>query len=237
MKKSRPTSIMKHNYSMSYSCPDQSLINSFFPNGNYDEKKLNPHINAKGAGIIPYIWHNSELKFLLQRHIFPDIKKKRGWNDFGGKKEAEDSGAMENACREFAEETSCLFYLINKDEKMYNIFKNNNLLQYSQSDIKNLTKIIPYAKQYFLDKLGKFPQYICCGETYITYFLEVDYLDINDIPKCEDIFKDYETKYIRECKWVDAIELINLEYSCFSKRLQIMNFQNKIKKMLDKRVF
>ena len=222
--------------SLSRSYPETHFKTPYVPHGSYDDRQIDPHTNAKGAGVIPYTYHNGELKFLLQKHIYPDIKKKRGWNDFGGSKDTGDSSAIEIACREFAEETSCLFYLKEIDDEdsvqFYDEFKDNKLLEYSPETIEKLIELIPEAKNYYINKCDIRPNYCSSGEVYITYFIKVKYIDASDIPRSEDMFKDYETRYMRECSWFTVNELLNIDNTSFSKRLQIMSIQNRIRNLL-----
>jgi len=73
--------------------------------------------NYKSAGIIPYTIHNNKVYFLLQININSN-KRDSGWNDFGGKRNNQNETTASIAAREFNEETSCLFYLKDLENKI-----------------------------------------------------------------------------------------------------------------------
>lgn len=197
---------------------------------------------CKSAGIIPYTFHNNKLYFLLQHIDLPYRKKDIGWNDFGGKKNNEETTA-ETAAREFSEETSCLFYLKeNKSEEneyIYSILKNNLSLVYDMNAKNMLKSTIPLSQKFYYNKIIKFanPIYLSSKETYISYLIKVEYISQNDIPIAEDMHIDYEERYTRYCKWFTIEELLKLNETDFHKRLQITKIQKRIKKYYDKGLF
>ncbi len=188
--------------------------------------------SVKGAGILPYCKINNKIHFLFQRTIYPESKKKIGFTDFGGRKEIDDKDSLNTASREFNEETSTLFYLKNRNTELYNELKDNPLLKYSDETIQKLKNIIPEAQEYFVNNYN-FDNKIQLKDTYICYLIKVDYIDVADIPRSEDIFINYQDKYIRECKWMSVDEIQNIDYSFFHKRLQIIHFKEKIQEFLN----
>ena len=89
------------------SSPDYTAYHSNF-------KKFDPIEKCKSAGIIPYAIHNNQVYFLFQKSDNPLRKKDDGWNDYGGKQGDPSETTAMTAAREFSEETSCLFYLVEK---------------------------------------------------------------------------------------------------------------------------
>ena len=192
----------------------------------------NPIKNCKSAGVIPYTIHNGKVLLLLHKLIDPIKKKDYGWNDFGGKRNFNENTII-TAAREFSEETSCLFYLQELDDmKLYDSLKNNDKLIYSKNDIRNLKSIIPLSTKYFSEKINKYvsPIYINSKEIYISYLVKVNYLDVDDIPKAEDIHIPYENRYIRKCKWFTIDDLVKMDDNKFHKRLQITKIKERIHK-------
>jgi 8-oxo-dGTP pyrophosphatase MutT (NUDIX family) len=217
-------------------------INSFigdFYNGT-DFKPYDAVSNCKSAGIIPYTIHDGIVYFLLQQAQYPSRKKDSGWNDFGGKRIKSNESTAETAAREFSEETSCLFYLKENNsaefDSFYTSLKNNIDLYYSNESVEILKKLIPLSQKYYTDKITAFlhPIYISSKETYISYFVKVDYIPDSDLPKAEDIHIPYETRYIRTCKWFTFEELMLLNEKDFHKRLQITKIQQRISDYFDK---
>jgi|SRR5271154_366982 len=188
--------------------------------------------NCRSAGIIPYAFNESILYFLFQRIDIPKRKKDGGWNDFGGKAEPYET-TMETAAREFSEETSCLFYIVENSgdtiDPLYHILKNNELLQYDDSAVDQLKKIIPKSKTYYAKRIMELvsPLYVSSKETYISYFIRTPYLPADDLPRAEDIHIPYEERYIRTCQWFNINELMDLHEKDFHKRLQITKLQNR----------
>ena len=214
-----------------------------YTNDNYIFKSYDAITNCKSAGIIPYSIYNGKLYFLLQQSVNPLRKKDYGWNDFGGKKIDPKENTSETAAREFSEETSCLFYLKeqNNDEskKLYDILKDNQELYYDDETISNLKKLIPISQKYFADKITEYvlPIYVSSKETYISYFIRVEYIPEKDLPRAEDIHIPYEYRYIRMCKWFTFDELMNIDEKDFHKRLQITRIKQRINNYHDKGLF
>lgn len=219
-------------------CKNYYSYNTFNKYNKYDAIK-----NCKSAGIIPYAIVSGVIYFLFQKQNDPIRKKDSGWNDFGGKKSSKVDTTSSTAAREFSEETSCLFYLIEKDDveskKMYEEFKNNDDLVYGPETIDKLKETIPLSQKYFSDKIDEYlsPVYISSKETYISYFVQVKYISDRDIPTAEDIHVYYETRYIRTCKWFSFSEIMKLDEKDFHKRLQITKIQTRIKSYVDKDIF
>lgn len=217
----------------------------FIPDKKYggDFRPYDAIANCKSAGIIPYTIHCGKLYFLLQKIQNPLRKKEAGWNDFGGKQIRPDETTAEIAAREFSEETSCLFYLKeqNDDESMksYHILKNNEELFYDEDTIKKLKKMIPISQKFFVDKINKYllPIHISSKETYISFFIKVEYIEEHELPGAEDIHIPYENRYLRECKWFDYDELQEMNEKDFHKRLQITRIQQRINNYYDKGLF
>lgn len=206
-------------------------------------KPFDAILNCKSAGVIPYTIYNNQVYFLLQHSINPSRKKDKGWNDFGGKRIGQSESTIAAASREFSEETSCLFYLNEMGDKiskkMYNLLKNNTTLTYDDETISNLEKILPYAQQYYVNRIKENTNqlYVSSKETYISYFVRVDYIPDSDIPVAEDIHVNYETRYLRQCKWFSFDEIILLNEHDFHKRLQITRIQQRIKNYYEQNLF
>lgn len=199
--------------------------------------------NCKSAGVIPYCIHHDTIYFLFQQSNNPLKRKDGGWNDFGGKRSGETESTAETAAREFSEETSCLFYLRDKNDQesmiYYHLLKNNKDLYYDKDTIDVLKKLIPLSQKYYTDKITEFvlPIHISSKETYISYFVKVNYIDQRDLPNAEDIHIDYEERYLRTCKWFSFNELMNLNEKDFHKRLQITKIQQRMRSYYDKGLF
>lgn len=199
-----------------------------------DCRPYNAIANCKSAGIIPYTIYCGQTYFLLQKIKNPLRKKESGWNDFGGKQIKPDETTAEIAAREFSEETSCLFYLKEQnDEKsmeLFQILKNNEDLFYSEDTIKKLKSTILISQKYFADKINKYvsPIHISSKETYISFFIRVEYIKEQELPGAEDIHIPYENRYMRECKWFSYDEIMSLGEKDFHKRLQITRIQQRI---------
>lgn len=199
--------------------------------------------NCKSAGIIPYTIHNGELYFFLQKNIYPCKKKDKGWNDFGGKKNSLFESTYETAAREFSEETSCIFYLNEKNDDwskcLYHSLIKNRGLVYDDNTILKLNEIIPESQKYFSDKINEFviPMYISSKETYISYFVRVNYIPEKYFPISEDLHIHYEDRYIRKCAWISIEQILNMKEKDFHRRLQITKIQQRIKKYYDKEMF
>lgn len=198
---------------------------------------------CKSAGIIPYCIVDGQIYFLLQKTKYPTRKKDLGWNDFGGKKINPSETTMETAAREFSEETSCLFYLkennlINTTD-IYQSLKDNDNLSYDVDVITQLKNLIPLSQKYYANKISQFvlPIYISSKETYISYFVKVDYIPETDLPKAEDLHIDYEVRYIRECKWFSLEDLLKISDKDFHKRLQITRIRQRIANYFTKGLF
>ncbi|XWV25995.1 hydrolase [Tupanvirus soda lake] len=216
-----------------------------FVNDLYDMsfKPYDAIANCKSAGIIPYTIIDGEVHFLLQEAQNPLRKKDSGWNDFGGKKINPNETTAETAAREFSEETSCLFYLKEQNteecDKYFDILKDNEDLEYDNETIKILKNLIPLSQKYYADKITEFvlPVYISSKETYISYFVKVEYISEDYLPKAEDIHIPYENRYIRNCKWFSFDELMALDEKDFHKRLQITRIQQRIQNYYEKGLF
>ncbi|AGC02099.1 NUDIX hydrolase [Acanthamoeba polyphaga moumouvirus] len=209
----------------------------------YANKPYDAINNCKSAGIIPYTFHNGQLYFLFQKAKNPPRKKDSGWNDFGGKQINPNETTAQIASREFSEETSCLFYLADKKDlkskEMYDLFKDNQKLNYDMDTIQLLKDIILLSQKYYCDKITEyvFPIYVSSKETYISYFVKVKYIPEQDIPKAEDIHINYEDRYLRDCKWFSLNDIMNLNEKDFHKRLQITRIQQRIMKYYEKGLF
>jgi 8-oxo-dGTP pyrophosphatase MutT (NUDIX family) len=208
-----------------------------------DFKPYDAVSNCKSAGVIPYAIHNDTVYFLFQQTINPQRKKDSGWNDFGGKKIDPNESTAETAAREFSEETSCLFYLKEKNnensKKNYEILKDNSNLHYSEDTIKILKGLIIESQKHYADKITEFvlPIYISSKETYISYLVHVDYIPEEDLPRAEDIHIPYESRYLRVCRWFTFDELMELHEKDFHKRLQITRIQQRINNYYDRGLF
>lgn len=201
-----------------------------------DYKPYNAVENCKSAGVIPYTHYQGKLLFLLQHATNPSRKKDQGWNDFGGKKIQAIETTAQTAAREFSEETSGLFYLQHRllqgedCETTYHNLKDNFDLTYNANIVTELLDVINSSKQHFAKKICELdvPIYISSKETYISYFLKVDYVPADDIPRAEDIHIPYETRYLRSCRWFTYQELLELNEKDFHKRLQITRIQQRL---------
>jgi hypothetical protein len=196
--------------------------------------------NSKGAGVIPYAIIDGNQYFLLQHADVPCKRKDLGWNDFGGKKNLDEEISL-TAAREFSEETSCLFYLKENNTieniNLYEKLKNNLLLEYDSDTIAKLINIIPMAQKYFADKIDDSTLCVSSRDTYLSYFIRVNYISAKDIPIAEDLHISYAERYTRICKWFTFDELMNFETTDFHKRLQIAKIKNYIKLYHDKNLF
>jgi hypothetical protein len=237
----------KKNFSMS---PWSRTYLTNYPRTRYylrkpgpDFKPYDPISNCKSAGIIPYTVHNGIVYFLLQQAQYPLRRKDFGWNDFGGKRISYNESTIETAAREFSEETSCLFYLKEKNTTESNIFydrlKDNIDLYYNNETIMILKNILPLSQKYYVDRITEYlhPVYISSKETYISYFVKVNYIPEPDLPRAEDIHIPYEIRYIRTCKWFNFEELMSLNEKDFHKRLQITKIQQRINDYFNKKHF
>jgi len=182
--------------------------------------------------------------FLFQQADKPLRKKDSGWNDFGGKKDDEDGeDTISTACREFSEETSCLFYLReNKsdiNENNYEMLKDGVNLEYDTETVQVLLDLIPYAKRFYENKLKEnaHPLYISSKEIYISYFLKVPYIPSTDLPRAEDLHIHYEDRYTRQCKWFSYEEILETDDKMFHKRLQITKIKQRIQNYYEKNMF
>lgn len=199
--------------------------------------------NCRSAGIIPYTIYNGTLYFLLQHVEMPANKKDIGWNDFGGKRINTNESTAETAAREFSEETSCLFYLKEMNDDLsriqYELLKDKEDLVYDNNVIETLKKLIPLSQKFFYDRITEFvlPLYISSKETYISYFVRVEYIPEKDIPRAEDIHIAYDIRYIRTCKWFTIKELMIMDEKKFHKRLQITRIQQRIGNYFNKGLF
>lgn len=198
---------------------------------------------CKSAGVIPYAIYQGALYFLFQKTIKPVKKKNDGWNDFGGKHINPVETTADIAAREFSEETSCLFYLKEKPtpetERLYELLKDNELLHYDDTTVESLKELIQLSQRFYSDRITEFvlPIHISSKETYISYFVKVNYLPATDIPKAEDIHIPYEDRYIRTCKWFSFDELMSLNDNDFHPRLKITKIQQRINNYFDKGLF
>lgn len=191
---------------------------------------------------------------MFQRAENPQRKKDSGWNDFGGKQLNSSETTADIAAREFSEETSCLFYLLeniyiesnnnnnnnnSKFKDLYDLLKNNDDLFYSRETIVNLKKLIIESKKFYSDKITEYvlPIFLSSKETYISYFVRVKYIPESDLPKAEDFHIPYEDRYLRECRWFSLDDLMNLNEKDFHKRLQITRIQQRIAKYYEKGLF
>jgi len=196
--------------------------------------------HPKGAGVIPYAVVDNNSYFLLQHADVPCRRKDRGWNDFGGKKNG-DEESTSTATREFNEETSCLFYLKESNTvenvELYEKLKNNVLLEYDDDTISKLINIIPIAQKHFANKIDESTLSISSRDTYICYFVKVNYIPAKDLPTAEDLHISYTERYTRICKWFTFDELMNFETTDFHKRLQITKIKSHIKIYHEKKLF
>jgi hypothetical protein len=222
----------------------ESILSKSWSDFSPSEKKFIKYDvfkNAQGAGIIPYTIHNGELLFLFQKTIFPDTTKNRGWNDFGGKKDDKlDNNAKEIACREFSEETSCIFYLKeNATDENNDLFSELTNTNYSSNTIDKLKDIFKKSTDYYTTKLNKYDLKfnLHIKEIYVSYFLHVPYVNADSFPKSEDIHLEYDYRYIRQCKWFKYDDIIEIDENEFHKRLQIMKIKNKIQDLWHQRFF
>jgi hypothetical protein len=248
----------RHNHSDS-----DSIKIKYFNSANF--KPYDAISNCKSAGIIPYTFHDSKLMFLFQKINNPPRKKDNGWNDFGGKRsfvKMDDEltfpmtdfdqkfqleSTADTAGREFSEETSCLFYLkmlINSGDqeaqKMYDMLKNDHTMKdYSTKQIDLLKDLIPKSQKYYSDKINQFviPIHVSSKETYISYFIKVDYIPEKDLPQAEDMHVYYEDRYYRTCKWFTLDEIRAMSEHDFHKRLQITKIQQRINNYTKKDLF
>jgi len=238
---------------------------------NLEFKPYNAIVNCKSAGIIPYTIYDNNIYFLFQKTENPIRKKDYGWNDFGGKRSTIEStdisvntcnnkttidvfnneniknnyleSTAETAAREFSEETSCLFYLKEKNDdesnKMYDLLKENDNLSYDIDTIKILKKLISISQKFYTDKITEYvlPIYVSSKETYISYFVKVNYIPEKDLPRAEDIHILYDDRYIRKCKWFSINEILILQEKDFHKRLQITKIQQRIYNYYNKGLF
>lgn len=200
----------------------------------------NPIERCKSSGVIPYTIHQGQLMFLFQRLDDPIRKKDSGWNDFGGKRIVyydEPKGvytieeSVQTAAREFSEETSCLFYA--NDHELFSEYRmlvDRPNLDYGEKEVKVLTEMIAKSAEYHAKKINQvvIPLYVSSKETYISYFLRVNYLPASDLPRAEDIHIDYPDRYYRTCQWFTMEELMQLPETSFHKRLQITRVQQRI---------
>lgn len=210
-----------------------------------------PVHNCKGSGIVPFTIHNGKIYFLMQRSENPIKKKDAGWNDFGGKKdEGDGENTIPTACREFSEETSCLFYL----HEIINTVKNeteiadlkaqyDRIISYNSNHDDSISDMLPNlikeSKQYYENKLNKKSNlmYISSKEIYISFFLHIPYIECEKIPIAEDLHVFYEERYTRECKWFSYDELMELDDRDFHKRLQITKIKKRIINYFEKGLF
>lgn len=194
----------------------------------------------KGAGVIPYTIVDDNIYFLMQHAETPCKKKDMGWNDFGGKKNLNES-IPTTAAREFSEETSCLFYLKENDTPeniaLYDKLKNNSVTKYSNDTIQKLTTTIPLAQKYFANKIDTATPYLCSRDTYLSYFIKVKYLPAKDIPISEDLHIAYIERYTRSCKWFTYEEIMGFNAGEFHKRLQITKIKHNIKSFYETKKF
>jgi hypothetical protein len=219
------------------------MSNSIVPRNQAAKKwrydKYDAQKNCKSAGIIPYTFRNGELLFLFQQLKNPNIKKERGWNDFGGKRIDDLETTFQTAAREFSEETSCLFYLhmIKKDIEAINFIVGNDIE--NTNIIKEIIiDTLPDAQKFFHEIITREGVlYASSKETYITYFLKVEYIPEDSIPESEDLHLNYEKRYIRACKWLKFEDIMQLRETDFHKRLQITRIQQRIKNYHEKNVF
>jgi len=195
-------------------------------------QRFNPIDNCRSAGIIPYCLKDGDIFFLFQKSDNPLRRKDDGWNDFGGKMSNSET-TFETAAREFSEETSCLFYLKEQkvfDKELYDALKNNPNLEYPLDVIEKLRKLIPISQIYFANKISQYasPLFTNSKEIYISYFVKVEYVPIEDIPSAEDIHIVYEDRYRRTCQWLSLGQILSMNEQLFHKRLQITKVQRRI---------
>lgn len=202
---------------------------------------FDPINNCKSAGVIPYTFYEGDLYFLLQCSNSPLKRKDVGWNDFGGKKCSNEETTVEIASREFNEETSCLFYLIEQSDKndIYQLLKGNINLDYNEQTTSILLNTIPVAQKFFVDRITEYviPIYISSKEIYVSFFVKVMYIPESDIPNAEDIHINYSERYLRTCKWFSYGEIMEMNEKDFHKRLQITKIQRRIEDYYHKNLF
>lgn len=201
------------------------------------KKRYDPVANAVSSGVIPYCIHDKEVYLLLQNRTYPSIKKDLGWNDFGGKREFNETTA-ETSAREFNEEINCLFYLKEKMienpryEKIYHELKGIDKT-YSPERAEMIQNLLPEARNYYSEIINKYHlnTYVSCKEKYISYLVRVEYIPEFDLPLSEDMHIEYEDRYFRDCRWFKMKELSNLKEDDFHKRLQITKAKPRIEEM------
>uniref|UniRef100_A0A6C0LU79 Nudix hydrolase domain-containing protein n=1 Tax=viral metagenome TaxID=1070528 RepID=A0A6C0LU79_9ZZZZ len=222
----------------------QNMVNHVANYPFYPKYRPRIPMYSKGSGIIPYTLINGTIYFLLQQIDNKTYKKNIGWNDFGGKRDTESETASEIAAREFSEETSCLFYLKEQNNDLskvnFELLKNNDSLEYDENALNILRNMISQSTIYFKDKIDKYisPIYLCSRDaTYVSYFLKVEFIPENDIPKAEDIHLNYLDKYRRTCKWFSISELLRIDENNFHKRLQVTKIKQKIMKYQSENLF
>ena len=233
----------KNSYSGNYgnhkSCPNSVEPESYIT--------YNAMANSKGSGVIPYtITSDGVLLFLLQEADNPLRKKDAGWNDFGGKKDEEDNeDTISTACREFSEETSCLFYLKENEgtttinPKHYGMLIDTKQLSYSDESVEVLRKLIPQSQKFYEEKIKEviLPMYISSKEIYISYFIKVPFIPATDIPRAEDLHIHYEDRYTRKCRWFTYDEIMDTPEYSFHKRLQITKVKQRIQNYYERNMF
>src|SRR5690606_23791136 len=93
-----------------------------------------------------------------------------------------------------------------------------------------LGELINNATQYYENKLSDSVKllFVNCKDIYISYFLKVDYIPVENIPNTEDLHIHYDDRYIRECQWFTYEQMLNMNDTDFHKRLQISHIKKKL---------
>jgi len=105
--------------------------------------------------------------------------------------------------------------------------------------VNELLRIIPLSQAYFTNKIQGYERkiFIYSKEIYISYFLRVNYLPADDLPKSEDLHIPYVERYTRKCKWFTYDELMKVDPQKFHKRLQITKIKQRLKYFYDHHLF
>lgn len=178
-------------------------------------------MSIRGAGIIPYTFHDNKLKFLFQKYLTKTKSRDRKWKDFGGSSEPNEDPLM-TAVREFVEETNAIFYIVSHATiypELYKIVTSKvwirGIGEWSLPDnkfdpyIEEIKKIIPIAIDYYYELLYSSTIYSFIERSYATFFLYVPYT--NRISPFEDLHINYLLRYKRRHKWVVLKELLFLD--------------------------
>lgn len=212
---------------------NKKYYHNWLDNKRYAKKRFIDSISACGVIVYSVDPETGKLVFLFQKLKNPKSKKYFGLCDKGGKRIGREN-LFVTAAREFCEETGCMFYFKEKNKKyQYNIMKGAGV-DYNEKIADLFMCEINSAVNYYVNKLRNNPKYIIAGykHRYITYFLHVPYIPVEDLPKSEDphiIFPDDDFDRERELFWVNYNDLVNKEIYEFHGRLRAANIIDKIK--------